>query len=156
MYLTVQDRKSANPCVGHVMSAEWNPYFYEKESFSAVQPKEKDMEKVGAASEEGTPIKSTVGKDTEISKDYAKTIQDEKDVLMEFPKVATDKELKEEVVDIYKEYSVVEKVGASSEEGKPIESIVEKDTEISMDDTKTIQDEKDVLMEVPTAASEED
>ena len=56
------------------MSAEWDPYFYEKESISDVQPKEKDVEKVGAASEEGTLIKSTVGKDTEITKNNVKTI----------------------------------------------------------------------------------
>ena len=31
---------------------------------------------------------------------------------------------------------------------------MEKDTEISKDDAKTIQDEKNVLMEVPTSASE--
>ena len=61
---------------------------------SAVQPKEKDMEKVGAASNNGTSIKSAVGKETEISKDVAKTIQDEKDDLMEVPKAATNKELK--------------------------------------------------------------
>ena len=41
-----------------------------------MQPNEKDMEKVGAASEEGTPIKSNVGKDTDISKYDAKTIQE--------------------------------------------------------------------------------
>ena len=58
------------------------------------------MKKVGSASEEGIPIKSTVGKDTEISKDDTKTIQDEKDVLIEFPKAVTEKELKEEEVDI--------------------------------------------------------
>ena len=65
---------------------------------------------------------------------------------------APDKELKEEVVDIKMEYGVMEKVGAASEEGKPIDFIVEKSTEISKDDVKTIQNENDVLMEVPTAA----
>ena len=49
------------------------------------------MEKVEAASEEGTLIKSTVGKATEISKDDAKTIQDEKDVIIEIPKAALKK-----------------------------------------------------------------
>ena len=73
---------------------------------------------------------------------------------MEFSKAATDKEIKEKLVDIKKEYSVVEMVGTASEEGKPIESIVKKNNEISKDDAKTIQDEKDVLMEVPTADSE--
>ena len=34
-----------------------------------MQPKEKDVEKVGTASEEGTLIKSTLEKATEISKD---------------------------------------------------------------------------------------
>ena len=48
------------------MSAECDPYFYEMESFSAVQPKGKDVEKVKAASEEGIPIKSTVGRETKI------------------------------------------------------------------------------------------
>ena len=92
-----------------------------------MQPKDKDVEKAGAASEE--------------------------DFLVEVPKAATDKELKEEVVDTKKKYSMV-KVGAAYEDGKPIEFIVEKDTKISMDDAKTIQDEQDVLMGVPTAASE--
>ena len=45
------------------------------------------------------------------------------------------------------------KVGAASEESKPIKFIVEKDIKISIDDAKTIQDEEDVLMDVPTAAS---
>ena len=40
-----------------------------KESDSAVQPKEKDVEKVRTASEEGTLIKPTVEKATEITKD---------------------------------------------------------------------------------------
>ena len=31
MYLAVQDWKSANTYVGHIMSAEKDPYFYEKE-----------------------------------------------------------------------------------------------------------------------------
>ena len=64
MYLAVEDQKSANPYVCHVMSADWDPYFYEKESRSAGQPKEKDMQKVGAASEKGTLIKSIVKKAT--------------------------------------------------------------------------------------------
>ena len=41
MYLAVDDRKSANPYVGHVMSLEWDLYFYEKESFSYLQPKKR-------------------------------------------------------------------------------------------------------------------
>ena len=45
---------------------------------------EKDVEKVGAASEKGTLIKYTSRKDIEISKDYAKTIQDDKNVLLRF------------------------------------------------------------------------
>ena len=90
MYLAVQGKKSANPYIGHVMSVEWDPYFYEKESFSAMQPKEKDVEKVVAASEEGKPNESIMEKDTEISKDDAKTIQDEKDVLMEVPTAASE------------------------------------------------------------------
>ena len=92
-----------------------------------MQPKENDMKKVGAASENN--------------------------LLMEVPKAATDKELKEEVVDIKNEYGVV-KIGAASEEGKPIKSIVEKDTKLLMDDAITIQDEVDVLIGVPTVASE--
>ena len=62
MYLEVEDRKNANPFVGHVLSAECNPYYYVKEPSSAVQPKEKDVEKVGAALGEGTCIKFTVEK----------------------------------------------------------------------------------------------
>ena len=46
----------------------------------------------------------------------------------------------------------MEKVGAASEKGEPIEFIVKKETEISKDDAKIIQGEKDVLMEVSTAA----
>ena len=58
------------------------------------------------------------------------------------------------VLDIKKEDDVVEKVGAACEEGTFIESTMEKATEISKDDAKTIKDEKDLLMEVPTAASD--
>ena len=54
----------------------------------------------------------------------------EEDLPVEVPKVATDKELKKEKVDIKKEYCVV-KVVEASEEDKPIESIMEEDTEIS-------------------------
>ena len=43
LYLAVKDRKSANPFVGHVLSDEWNPNYYEKETSFAVQPKEKDV-----------------------------------------------------------------------------------------------------------------
>ena len=56
-----------------------------------MHPKEKDVKKVGAASEEGILIKSTVGKESEITKNDAKTIQDEKDVLIEVSKAATEK-----------------------------------------------------------------
>ena len=59
MDLAVEVVKSANQHVGHVMSADWDSYFYEKVLNSAVQPKEKDAEKIGAASEEGTLIKSS-------------------------------------------------------------------------------------------------
>ena len=126
MYLAVEDRKSANPYAGHVMSAEWYPYFYEKESISAVLNKEEDAEEVAPNFEEGLLIKSTVGKATEITKDDAKTIQDEKDILMEFLKAATEKEFKEEKLDIEKVYSVMEKIGAAFEEGTLIDSIVKK------------------------------
>ena len=125
--MAVQERKSANLFLGNVMNGEWDSYFYEKKSISAVQPKEKNVEKVGAASGD--------------------------DLLVEVPKAATNKKLKEKEVDIEKEYSVV-KVGAASEDGKPIKSIVEKDTKISMDGANTTKYEKDVLMGVPTAASE--
>ena len=47
MYLAVEDRKSANPYVGHVMSAGWDPNYNVRESGSAVQPKENDVEKNG-------------------------------------------------------------------------------------------------------------
>ena len=76
MYVAVEDRKSANPFVGHVLSDEWNPYYYVMESSSTVQPKEKDVEKVGTASEEGTLIMFTVKEASEIIKDDAKTIQE--------------------------------------------------------------------------------
>ena len=52
MYFAVGDRKIANPFVGHVLSKEWNSYYFEKESGSAVQPKEKDAEKVRIVAEE--------------------------------------------------------------------------------------------------------
>ena len=50
-----------------MLSYEWNPYHYVKELGSAVKPKEKDEEKFRAVPEEGTLIKSTVGKATEIT-----------------------------------------------------------------------------------------
>ena len=73
---------------------------------------------------------------------------------MEVPKAATEKELKEVVLDIEKEYGVVEKIGTAFKEGTLIKSNVGKDIEISKDDVKTIQDEKDVLVEVSIAASD--
>ena len=72
------------------MSTEWNPYSYEKESSSAVQPVKK-VETFKAASEEGILIKFTVKKDTEITKDGDKSIQDEMDVLMGVPYAAFEK-----------------------------------------------------------------
>ena len=56
MYFAFEDRKIANPFVGHVLSNEWSSQYYVKESSSAVQPKEKDVEKVGKASKKGTPL----------------------------------------------------------------------------------------------------
>ena len=88
MYLAVEDRKSENPYVGHVLSDKLNTYHYVKEAGSAKQLKEKDVKKVGTASEEGTLIKSTVEKATEISKDDSKTIQNEKDAQKEAPNAA--------------------------------------------------------------------
>ena len=111
MYLAVEDRKSENPFVGHVLSDEWNPYHYIRESASAVKAKKEDVEKVGIVSEEVTLIKSTVVKATKNSKDDAKSIQDEEDVQREVPNSATEKELKEVVTDIEKEYSVFESMG---------------------------------------------
>ena len=58
--------------------------------------------KVGTASEEGTLVKFIVEKAPEITKDDAEIIQHEKDVLMEVPNLATEKELKEVVLDIEK------------------------------------------------------
>ena len=43
IYLAVEDRESANPYVGHMMSAVVDPYYCKKESNSVVQPKEKDV-----------------------------------------------------------------------------------------------------------------
>ena len=62
MYLAVDKRKEENQYVGHVMSADWYPHFYKKESSSAMQPKEKDVEKVVAASEQYTLILRIVPK----------------------------------------------------------------------------------------------
>ena len=87
MYLAVKDSKSANPFEGHVLSDEWHPYHYEKELGFAIQPKEKDEEKVGTVSEEGTLIKCTVEKTSEIANDYAKTIQNERDVQTEVKRI---------------------------------------------------------------------
>ena len=42
MYLAVENRESANQFLGHVLSDEWNPHYYENNSGFAVQPKEKD------------------------------------------------------------------------------------------------------------------
>ena len=68
-----------------MLSDEWNSYYYEKESGSAVQSKEKNVEKVGTCFEWCTFIA------TEITKDDVKNIQDEKDVQMEVPNAATEK-----------------------------------------------------------------
>ena len=110
LHLAVEDRKSANSFVGHVLSDEWNPYYYEKESGSAVQPKEKDVEKVGTVFDEGTHIQSTVEKTTEITKDDAKTIQDERDVQTEVTIASTEIDLVV-VIEIEKEYGVSESMG---------------------------------------------
>ena len=91
--MVVEDRKSANSFVDHVLSDNLNPYYYEKGSSSAVQPKEKDVEKVGTVSEEGTLIKFNVEKAPNITKYDAETIQDEEDVQMEVPNVATEKRI---------------------------------------------------------------
>ena len=45
MSLAVEDRKSANPFVGHELSDEWNPYHYVKESGSVNEPK-KDVKRM--------------------------------------------------------------------------------------------------------------
>ena len=85
MYLAVKDRKSANTFVGHLMSAEWDPYCYEKATnfCCATQKKDKSL------------------KATEITKDDDKIIQDQKDVLVEVPNEATEKEL-QVVIDMKK------------------------------------------------------
>ena len=62
MYLVVEDKKIANPFVGHVLSDEWSPYHYVKESGSVNQPKAKDVEKVGTVPEEGKIIKHLLKK----------------------------------------------------------------------------------------------
>ena len=94
IYLAVEDRKSANPFVGHVLSDKLIPYHDTKKLGSAVQLKEKDVEKVGTASEESTLIKSTVEKAAEITNNDSKTIQKEMGVQMEVPNAATEKESK--------------------------------------------------------------
>ena len=78
-----------------------------KRNHLSMQPKENDVEKVGAASEEGKPIKSIVEKDTKISKDDAKTIQDEKNVLIKFLTAASERRL-EEKFDLKKECGLSE------------------------------------------------
>ena len=88
------------------------------EAGSAVQSKEKDVEKVVTDSEVGTLIKSTLEKAIEITKDDAKTIKDEKDVQMKVPNAATEKELNEVVVDIKKKYNVSESMGEAPQ--KPL------------------------------------
>ena len=60
-----------------MLSDEWNPYHYAKESGFANKLKEEDVEKIGTVFEEGTWIKSTVEKAFKITKDDAKTIQNE-------------------------------------------------------------------------------
>ena len=59
------------------------------------------VEKFGASSEEGTLIKSTVEKATEVTKDDAKTIQNKKNVWMKLPSAASDRGL-EALIDIKK------------------------------------------------------
>ena len=93
MYLAGEGRKSVNPFVGHVLSDECNPCYYVRESDSDNQPKEKDMEKVGTVSGEGTLIKFSLEKATEITKDDTKTTQHEKDIQMEVPNAATKKRI---------------------------------------------------------------
>ena len=56
-----------------MLSAEGNPYYDEKESSSAVHAKDKDVEKVGISSKEGTLIKSTVDMAFKITKNDAKS-----------------------------------------------------------------------------------
>ena len=94
-----------------MLSDEWNPYHYEKELGSANQSKEKDVETFVTASKEGTLIKSTVEKATEITKNDSKTIQDEKDIQIEALNVATEKESKEVVVYVKKKYDVSKSMG---------------------------------------------
>ena len=77
---------------------------------AAIQPKEKDVEKLGTASDEGKPMESIVEKDTKISMDDPKTIQDEKNVLMEVPTAASEQGL-EVVLDVEKEYDLSETMG---------------------------------------------
>ena len=106
-----------------------------KESSFASQSKEMDVEKVGTAFNEGTLIKSTVKNATKVTNNYAKTIHNEKQVLMKIINVATEKELKEVLLEIEKEYDVVEKVGISEEETL-LKYTVEK--QLNLNDAKTI------------------
>ena len=85
-----------------------------KETSLCCSAQKKDVEKVGIASEEGILIKSTVEEAAEITNDDAKTIQIEKDVQMEVPNAANEKELKEVVLDIEKEYGDSESMGEVS------------------------------------------
>ena len=64
-----------------------------------MQIKKKDAEKVGAVSEEGIIIKSTVDMGSKITMDDAKTIQDEEDNQIEVFTASTDRGLRV-VIDI--------------------------------------------------------
>ena len=86
------------------------PIFLRKGIIFCNATSKKDMEKVGAASEEGNRIKPIVEKDNEISKDDAKTIQDEKDLLMEVPTAASERVL-EVIIDLEEEYGLSETMG---------------------------------------------
>ena len=69
---------------------------------SANQCKDQDVEKIGTVSKRGKLIKSSVENATEVTKSDAITIKDEKDIQIKVPNAATEKELKELVVDIEK------------------------------------------------------
>ena len=116
MYLAVKGSKSANQFIGHVLSDEWDPYSFVKESGITNQPKEKEVEKDGFGLKEGRLIKSTVDKASKNhpwylssgSKDDANDIQDEKDVPVEVPNAANEEECKDIAVNVGKKCVVSE------------------------------------------------
>ena len=67
IYMEIPEWETANPYEGHVLSDEWHPYWFVKDSRYANQLKEKDLEMEMLGSVEGTLTNSTVHEDFEIT-----------------------------------------------------------------------------------------